>query len=188
MRDCPRHTQKDFEEAAEQRLGPLALELELDSFQAVWLLHQAALAARQHLERTALTGFDLTWTQFEVLWHIWLFGEQEPRCIAREIGLSNSATTNITSDLEDRGYLTRRPDTADKRRVYFKASRRGSALMKRVFPPFNHAESQFSANLSAPEKRQLADLLRKLLNHTADSPANEAIDDRVPARHRPKLA
>lgn len=169
MRDCPGYNQKDFEEAAERRLGALALELELDSFQAVWLLHQAALAARQHLERAVLTNFDLTWTQFEVLWQIWLFGEQEPRCIARDVGLSKSATTNITSELEMREYLVRRPSTVDKRRVYFKISRRGNALMKRLFPPFNHAESEFSANLDAAQKRQLAGLLRQLLEiPTAD--------------------
>lgn len=188
MHDCPDYNQKDFEEAAERRLGALALELELDSFQAVWLLHQAALAARQHLERAVLTDFDLTWTQFEVLWQIWLFGEQEPRCIAREVGLSKSATTNVTSDLETRGYLLRRAGTADKRRVYFKISRRGNALMKRVFPPFNHAESDFSSNLDAPQKRQLAGLLRQLLASPDDQGRQTHGDGPVSPKAKPSQA
>ncbi len=163
MSDTRGPTQAEFERAAEEKLGPMALELDLDSFQAVWLLHQTALAARQHLERAVLVKHDLTWTQFEVLWHLWLFGEEELRFIARDVGLSKSATTNVTGVLESRGYLIRSPGVSDRRLVFFKISRKGIGLMKRVFPPFNHAEAEFSAGLDTGDKQQLSSLLRRLL-------------------------
>jgi len=163
MRPVPHLTQEAFEAAAQRRLLPLESALDLDSFQAVWLIHQAADAARRYLTENALADVDLSWTQFEVLWHVWIFGEQEPRCIAGALMQSKSGITAITTYLENRGLVRRRGDKSDRRRVHVSVTKKGDALMSRFFPRFNAAEAAFSSKLTIPQKSQLAELLRALL-------------------------
>jgi hypothetical protein len=55
--------QLDFDKAVEQRLGPMSQQIDLGAFQAVWLLHQVADAARRFLEAAALSRFGLSWTK-----------------------------------------------------------------------------------------------------------------------------
>jgi DNA-binding MarR family transcriptional regulator len=160
----PDLTQDAFEAAARRRLLPLESTLDLDSFQAVWLIHQAADASRRYLTDNALADVDLSWSQFEVLWHVWIFGDQEPRCIADALQQSKSGITAVTTYLENRGLVRRRGDKLDRRRVHVTVTRKGDALMRRFFPRFNAAEAAFSSRLTLPEKSQLAQLLRTLLS------------------------
>jgi DNA-binding MarR family transcriptional regulator len=163
----PHLSQDDFEAAARRRLLPLESALDLDSFQAVWLIHQAADAARRYLTDNALADVDLSWSQFEVLWHVWIFGEQEPWRIADALQQSKSGLTSVITYLENRGLVRRRPDKRDRRRVHVAVTPKGDALMTRFFPRFNAAEAAFSSTLTMPEKTQLAQLLRALLNEGA---------------------
>jgi DNA-binding MarR family transcriptional regulator len=154
---------QELEAAAHSRLRPLAPTLDLESFQAVWLLHEAAAAARRHLETEALGRHDLTWTQFEVLWHLWLFETEQHRGIAASVGISKGSVTAITTALEERRLLHRVADPADRRRISFTLSRSGKSLMRKLFPEFNRAEASFAGGLSAGDKAELTRLLRQLV-------------------------
>jgi DNA-binding MarR family transcriptional regulator len=154
----------ELDAAAQRRLRPLAPELDLQSFQSVWLLHEAARVARRHLETEALDRHELSWTQFEVLWHLWLFGAQEHRSIASSVGISKGSVTGVTTALEARNLVQRKADAADRRRVSFRLTRSGTALMRRLFPSFNQAEARFTDGLSPDDKAELARLLRLLLD------------------------
>ncbi|GLZ29283.1 hypothetical protein Lesp02_14730 [Lentzea sp. NBRC 105346] len=160
---CPELSQADFEAAAEERLRPIAPELDLESFQAVWLLNQAADAARRHLEEHALLESDLSWSQFDVMWHLWLFGEQESRCVAQALRISKSGMTVIATQLVGRALVKRQVSPADRRRVYLSVTKKGEAFMKRLFPRFNRAEGTFTDALSSQQKKELAGLLHLLL-------------------------
>jgi DNA-binding MarR family transcriptional regulator len=154
---------EELEAATQRRLRPLAPGLDLESFQAVWLLHAAAAAARRLLEAEALGRHDLSWTQFEVLWHLWLFDTEEHRGIVDAVGISKGSVTAVTTALESRGLVRRAVDPDDRRRVSFALTRQGRSLMRRLFPEFNRAEALFAEGLTSQDKRQLARLLRKLL-------------------------
>jgi DNA-binding MarR family transcriptional regulator len=154
---------EDLEAAAQRRLRPLAPALDLESFQAVWLLHEAAVAARRHLETEALGRHGLSWTQFEVLWQLWLFRSEEHRGIVDAVGLSKGSVTAVTTALGSRGLVERTVDPNDRRRVSFALTRGGRALMQQLFPEFNRAEAHFAEGLTSNDKRQLARLLRQLL-------------------------
>jgi MarR family 2-MHQ and catechol resistance regulon transcriptional repressor len=153
----------EFETAARARLGSVAPELDLDSFQAVWLLHESASAARRHLERRALARHQLSWTQFEVLWQLWLFGAQDHGEIATDVRMSKASVTAITTALATRGLLARTASDDDRRRVSYALTGQGIGLMRELFPPFNRAEAEVSQGLTPGEKAALAGLLRRLL-------------------------
>jgi DNA-binding MarR family transcriptional regulator len=156
--------QLDFDKAVAQRLGPMSQQLDLGAFQAVWLLHQAADAARRYLEAAALSRFGLSWTRFEVLWHLWIFGEDEPRHICDAIGIPKSSLTTTVVQLEQAGYVKRRGSAEDGRRVIVTITERGTVFMGRVFPGFNRAEAQLTGALTADQTAQLASLLRLVID------------------------
>jgi DNA-binding MarR family transcriptional regulator len=156
----------EFETAARARLGGIAEELDLDSFQAVWLLHESATATRRHLEQRALTPRGLSWSQFEILWQLWLFGAQEHAEIVADVAVSKASVTAITRDLSARGLIARTPSVHDRRRVSYALTRKGIALMRNLFPPFNRAEAEASGGLTSEEKVELAALLRRLIAAT----------------------
>ena len=156
--------QHDFDKAVERRLGPMSHDLDLGAFQAVWLLHQAADAARRYLEGAALSRFGLSWTKFEVLWHLWIFGEDEPRHICHAIGIPKSSLTTTVVQLEAAGYVRRRGSAEDGRRVIVTITKKGTVFMGKVFPGFNLAESQLIGGLSTDQTDQLASLLRLVID------------------------
>ena len=155
----------EFETAARARLGSIAEELDLDSFQAVWLLHESAAATRRHLERV-LTPHGLSWSQFEILWQLWLFGAQEHAEIVADVAVSKASVTAITTELSARGLIARTPSVRDRRRVSYALTRKGITLMRHLFPPFNRAEAEASRGLTPDEKVELAALLRRLIAPT----------------------
>lgn len=151
------------------RLGSLALTLDLRAFEAVWLLHQAAGAARRHLEDRVLSEHQLNWTSFLVLWELWIWGEEETRYVAEEAGISKGTLTGVVAQLMDRGLVSRRVAADDRRLVLLKLTRRGSALMHKLFPRFNSEESFLTEPLAEPGRRELADRLRQILAHLEEA-------------------
>lgn len=172
--------QHDFDKAVAQRLGPMTRDLDLEAFQAIWLLHQAADAARRFLESVALSGFGLSWTKFEVLWHLWIFGEDEPRHICHAIGIPKSSLTTTVVQLEADGYVKRRANAEDGRRVIVTITRKGTQFVARVFPGFNRAESRLTSGLTPEQTTQLASLLRLVIEqeHLVEREGPTAPEDR----------
>jgi MarR family transcriptional regulator, organic hydroperoxide resistance regulator len=156
-------SQQEYDAAATQRLQPLVDRLDLASFEAIWLLHQAADAARRRVEDTVLAGYDLTWSQFEVLWHLWIFEQDEPRHISRAIGIPKSSLTVMTTSLVQRGLVRRDASPSDGRLVRLRITHPGAALMTRLFPDFNGVETQLTRGLTQRQKGTLASLLRAVI-------------------------
>lgn len=156
-------SQDESERAAAERLAPLGDAIDLESFQAVWLLHQAADAARQFALAEVLDDMDVSWTQFEVLWNMWIFGEHDAGWVAQAAMISKSGLTGVLAQLQKRQLIMRRTSELDRRKVLVRLSPKGTAFMERLFPRYNLAEAAFSANLSAKQKRELVQLLRLMV-------------------------
>ena len=156
-------TQEDSEVAAAATLAPLRDELDLESFHAVWLLHQAADAARQFALTEVLDDMDVSWTQFEVLWNLWIFGEHDAGWVAQAAMISKSGLTGILGQLQKRQLVMRRTSEVDRRKVLVRLSPKGTAFMERLFPRYNQAETEFSSNLTTKQKRELVTLLRLMV-------------------------
>ena len=149
------------EREVQSRIG--GLEIDFASLAAVSNIFRAATTVRNHMERTVLTGADLSFTAFTVLWVLWIWGEQEARHVADESGISRGTLTGVITTLEARGLVRRRSHPDDRRSVLMSATAEGDALMQRLFPRFNAEEAKVSAGLSAEQKLALADALRTVL-------------------------
>ena len=66
--------------------------------------------------------------------------------------------------LERLDLVARKPHASDGRRVLVRATRKGIATMRRIFPRFNDIEALVTRNLSPEEKEELARTLRIMLH------------------------
>jgi DNA-binding MarR family transcriptional regulator len=85
-----------------------------------------------------------------------------------------SATMTATLDvLEDRGWVVRRPNPADRRSVLVEITAAGRATADQFLPGIRLVEREVMSGLSERENRQLVTLLGKVLakaTEVAESP------------------
>ena len=74
----------------------------------------------------------------------------------------------MVSTLEKQGLVTRTRVETDRRRVTVSLTKAGEALIEDLFPRFNQFEVLMSDGLTPDEKRELARLLRIVINNAAD--------------------
>src|SRR5687768_17385720 len=89
-------------------------------------------------------------------------GELELRTLRRRLGTSKANATEVVGTLAGRGFVTRQRLPQDRRAVGVAITAAGQEIVDRLFP--EHAErvaATFSA-LDESEKRQLAEICRKL--------------------------
>ena len=144
-----------------------ALGIDADAWAAVSNIFRVANAVRNYTERNLLNEFNLTFSGFTVLWVLWVWGPKESYALAEESGISKSTLTGVVKTLERLGLATRTPHAVDGRRVLVRATRKGMATMRRIFPRFNDIEALVTRNLSPEEKEGLARTLRIML-HTVE--------------------
>ena len=135
---------------------------------AVSNVYRAGTAVRNHMERTVLAEYDLSWVAFTVLWILWIWGTQETGHVAEEAGVTKGTLTGVLKTLEKRGLARRRAHDGDGRLVLVSLEPKGLGVIERLFPPFNMGEAFVSASLTEPEKTQLASLLRKIIRSVED--------------------
>jgi MarR family transcriptional regulator, 2-MHQ and catechol-resistance regulon repressor len=89
-------------------------------------------------------------------------GEIELRVLRRRLGISKANATEVLDTLVSRGYATRSRLSRDKRAVNVRITATGSSLVTDTFPAHAERVSATFGVLDSAEKRQLAQLLRKL--------------------------
>jgi DNA-binding MarR family transcriptional regulator len=152
-----RHTLQETEKAMNDHVAQLALDF--PAAHALSSLYRAANAVRNHITNRVLREHDLTWTGFVVLWVVWIWDGMETRHVAESAAISKATLTGVVRTLESRGWITRAPDTHDRRLVRLQLTDGGIALMEKLYPQFNAAESEIMAGMSA---RNLTGLTRNL--------------------------
>jgi DNA-binding MarR family transcriptional regulator len=103
---------------------------------------------------------------FDVLATLRRFGEPHemtPTQLYTHLMLSSGAMTNRIDRLEADGFVERRADPNDRRGTLVHLTKKGKALIDRALLPHVKNEARILSMLSADEKRQLNDLLRKIL-------------------------
>ena len=103
--------------------------------------------------------------------------------LARETLLSTGAMTNRIDRLEARGAVRRRHDPADRRSILVSLTGRGRRLVDEAIRARLEAANVALATLSPAERRQLANLLRRLTSEVGlgSAPGDEAAQGRTPA-------
>ena len=137
-------------------------QFDFTAMSAVSNVYRAGTAVRNHMERTVLDEYELSWVAFTVLWVLWIWGTQETAHVASEAGVTKGTLTGVIKTLQSRKLIRRLPHRDDRRRVSLSLSAKGERLIEDLFPAFNQHEQDAVASLSTAEQRELARLLRKL--------------------------
>jgi len=125
------------------------------------LARHLELARRESLERLALPRW-----QFDVLTALRRAGapyEMTPGELMAETLVSSGTMTHRVDQMETAGLVARQPDPADGRVVRVRLTERGREAVDRALGGLLERERELLARLGPPERRQLAALLRSLL-------------------------
>ena len=145
-------------------------EFDFVAMSAVSNVYRAGTAVRNHMERTVLAEYDLSWVAFTVLWVLWIWGAQETGHVAEEAGVTKGTLTGVIKTLLNQRLIKRTPHRDDKRRVSISLSARGRRVISELFPAFNEHERAAVSVLTPSEQRELARLLRKVTHHISSVP------------------
>lgn len=89
-------------------------------------------------------------------------GSLELRTLRRRLDWSKANATEVTATLESRGLVTRRRLESDRRAAAIDLTAKGRELVERLFPEHADRVTSAFARLDDDEKRNLADICRKL--------------------------
>jgi DNA-binding MarR family transcriptional regulator len=161
--------------AAEQDIRGRLSDHELDftAMSAVSNIYRSGSAIRNHMERSVLSEYDLSWAAFTVLWVLWIWGAQETGHVASEAGITKGTLSGVIKTLQSRRLIRRLPHRDDRRRVSIALTKAGERLIEALFPQFNRHETLAVGALTLTEQQELARLLRLVLGQisTVDEPA-----------------
>jgi DNA-binding MarR family transcriptional regulator len=149
-------------------------ELDFTAMSAVSNIYRTGSAIRNHMERTLLTDYDLSWVAFTVLWVLWIWDSQETGHVAAEAGVTKGTLTGVMKTLQARKLIRRIPHRDDRRRVSIGLTKAGERLIEEVFPEFNQQETLAVSALSEDEQFELARLLRLVLQRINAADAEES--------------
>jgi len=119
----------------------------------------------QRLEKV-FKKYDLSTWAFDVLVALRRGGEpfrQSPTSLFSSLLLSSGAMTNRIDRLEQAGLVKRVPDPDDRRGVLVQLTPKGMKLIDSVMPEHLENEDFILRNLPPADRKQLTDLLRKLI-------------------------
>ncbi|MBI5090283.1 MAG: MarR family transcriptional regulator [Actinobacteria bacterium] len=118
---------------------------------------------RNHMEREVLSPHQLSWSAFVVLFVLRVWGARESHELAAEAGVTGGTLTGVLGTLERRGFAKRKTHPVDGRRVIVHPTAKGRRTIDQIMPVFNHHEAIVTADLSDYDRRELARLLRTIL-------------------------
>lgn len=152
-----------------------AHELDFTAMSAISNIYRTGSAVRNHMERTLLTDYDLSWVAFTVLWVLWIWDVQETGHVAAEAGITKGTLTGVMKTLQARKLIRRIPHRDDRRRASIGLTKAGERLIEEVFPEFNKQETLAVSTLSPAEQHELARLLRRVLACITSGSTNSAL-------------
>ncbi|MEV6348402.1 MarR family transcriptional regulator [Actinoplanes sp. NPDC051851] len=114
------------------------------------------------LRRHALDTGGLTHGAFKILLMLHRC-EASPSELAERLGLTRGALSARLRPLEETGLITRSGEPGDRRRVRVRLTPAGLTAFDQHLDVEVRGEAHLLAGLSEPERRALADLLRKLV-------------------------
>lgn len=146
-------------------------DLDTRAMGLVGRIQRAAAALRPRLDAThELSG--LQGESFDVLASLRRAGrpyQLSPTQLYQEMMLTSGAMTNRIDRLEEAGLVSRRPDPRDRRGTLVRLTAKGKTLIDAATTKHVANEERLLGALTARERLQLAELLRKLLLSLGDA-------------------
>lgn len=159
---------QEFERAAVAAVRSAVPGADLDALRASFDLVRASTRLVQRLEAEVHTPAGWSMAGFRVMFCVWVGGDLEPRDIARLSGLSRAAVSSVLNTLERDGLVERSRESHDRRLVTVRLTGDGERRLVAAYEEQNRVEQAFFGDLSAGERRALADRLAGLLQTNGD--------------------
>ncbi|MFI8792464.1 MarR family winged helix-turn-helix transcriptional regulator [Streptomyces sp. NPDC055105] len=90
-------------------------------------------------------------------------GRAAPSELASDLGLAPASVTGRLDGLERRGLVVRTPSRTDRRRVDVELTEAGRAIWRKAMDRLGGEEHRVLGALDVKERRQLSDLLRRVM-------------------------
>ncbi|MDT0310128.1 MarR family transcriptional regulator [Streptomyces sp. DSM 44917] len=129
-----------------------------------WLLGQLAGRVR-HLVTEGFAAAGARGYHYRLLAALAQFGPQSQAQLGARCRVDPSDVVAAVGELADHGYATRTPDPANRRRNRVAITEAGAAHLRLLDGVLDTAQDAFLAPLTPDERRQLTDLLTRLLAH-----------------------
>lgn len=117
---------------------------------ADFMPYRLAVAARVFSEEVAAIyreKFELSIPEWRVLAHLMKEGKASVRDIEARVTMEKSKVSRAADRLKERGLLTKRADTMDRRLVHIELTADGEALMAELIPMVVALQRDFEARL-----------------------------------------
>jgi DNA-binding MarR family transcriptional regulator len=132
---------------------------------ATWLLGQTSAQGHRLIgERMHAAGVSSR-SYYSLLVALAESGPTSQADLGRRIGLDRSDVTAAVTDLEERGYLERTPDPADRRRNLVRITDSGQEFLAKLDKEIEAAQAELLAPLSPAEREALMDMLSRVVEH-----------------------
>ncbi|GAA4980952.1 MarR family winged helix-turn-helix transcriptional regulator [Kineococcus glutinatus] len=131
---------------------------------ASWLLNRAAAPANRLVAR-ALEGSGIRRSHYSLLAVLDEHGPTSQAGLSRRTGLDRSDVVAAVNHLAAAGLLQRAPDADDRRRNVVTLTARGRDRLLELDEVLRAVQDEVLAPLSGTERRQLTDLLARIVDH-----------------------
>ncbi|MFJ6574200.1 MarR family winged helix-turn-helix transcriptional regulator [Streptomyces sp. NPDC091292] len=169
-RDPARDSVRDSVDDHVARWLPVLPGLDPDIEGAVTRMQKITVRLRRFRERS-LVDFALDRHEFDTLHQlIARGGKAAPSDLAADLDLAPASVTGRLDALERRGFVRRAPSTTDRRRVNVEVTEEGRATWLGAMDVVGHEEYRLLGTLSSDERRQLSDLLRRVMRAAEHPP------------------
>jgi DNA-binding MarR family transcriptional regulator len=154
----------DDETTGADELQPPARLRRLTSWQANKVSILGARMTARHMPLTARSDFAVMAALEE-------YGVLSQADLGRRLGLDRNDVSGIVTRLGDGGYVERKADPANRRRNVITLTAAGKRYLEEIQRHADAAQDELLAGLSPAERRQLNQLLAKLLSSHRAQPA-----------------
>jgi DNA-binding MarR family transcriptional regulator len=131
------------------------------------LLMRATRGLR-HRWAASLKPWDLSPHHARALQVVGDLGSPRLGTVAERLRIAPRSATEVIDALEERGLIERAPDDSDRRAIRVSLTTRGRQLLAEVDAARRAAGAEHFASLTATERADLADLLKKLDKGSAE--------------------
>ncbi len=125
------------------------------------------LVRRLHkIKRDTMSGHGLKDFEYDIIWQLRAVGQPyqlTPTLLAQRVDTHPATLTSRMDRLEQAGFVSRVHDAADRRRLLVALTDKGHALLEETVGEELAAERALLSALTRSERKQLADLLRKVV-------------------------
>lgn len=126
-------------------------------------LNRASADLTAELEAEVHKPLGLSWSEYRLLFVLWIAGDLEPARVAELTQTSRASVSNLSISFIDQGLIDRRPSLTDKRSVLLSLTSEGVRRVRQAYLAQNAKQQELFAVLTEEEQAILRLLLAKMV-------------------------